>query len=123
MIARAEFGQARDNMVDFDVAEVAHGIHELYEPLAEDKGLILAVRTVSATVHGNRELVNEALANLVENAIKYGISTGRLDALGSLDVVPEEPDILIEARFEADMVLLSVTDHGPAIPRKTGFGQ
>ncbi len=43
MIARAESGQARDNMVDFDAAEVAQGIQELYEPLAEDKGLSLSV--------------------------------------------------------------------------------
>ncbi len=44
MIARAESGQARDNMVDFDAAEVAQGIRELYEPLAEDKGYRLRYR-------------------------------------------------------------------------------
>ena len=38
MIARAESGQARDNMTNFDAAEIAHGIGELYEPLADDKG-------------------------------------------------------------------------------------
>ena len=42
MIARAESGQARGNMDDFDAAEVANGIHELYEPLAEDDGMTLA---------------------------------------------------------------------------------
>ncbi len=72
MIARAESGQARDNMIDFDAAEVAQGIQELYEPLAEDKGLALEVKTEAATIHGNRELISQALANLVENAIKYG---------------------------------------------------
>ena len=39
MIARAESGQARGNMDDFDAAEVANGIHELYEPLAEEDGM------------------------------------------------------------------------------------
>ena len=39
MIARAESGQARGNMDDFDAADVANGIHELYEPLAEDDGM------------------------------------------------------------------------------------
>ena len=72
MIARAESGQARDNMADFDAADVARGIHELYEPLAEDNGLSLEVRAGPAWLHGNRELVSQALANLVENAIKYG---------------------------------------------------
>ncbi|CAN5430398.1 ATP-binding protein [soil metagenome] len=112
MIARAESGQARDNMTDFDAAEVAHGIHELYEPLAEDKGLTLNVAADAATLHGNRELISQALANLVENAIKYGrpaVPSADRDAAKS-------PDILIEAHRDGDNVLLSVTDHGPGIP-------
>src|SRR5437763_2942753 len=72
MIARAESGQARGDMVDFDAAEIAQGIQELYEPLADDEGLKLVVRTQSAPMRGNRELISQALANLVENAIKYG---------------------------------------------------
>jgi signal transduction histidine kinase len=119
MIARAESGQARDGMVDFDAAEVAHGIHELYEPLAEDKGLVLAVRAASATVHGNRELISQALANLVENAIKYGIPAAKLAPVASAaPAAAQQPDILIEARRSGDTVLLSVTDHGPGIPEQ-----
>ena len=75
MIARAESGQARGNMDDFDAADVAKGIQELYEPLAEDGGMTLRVKTAPAPVHGNRELISQALANLVENAIKYGKPT------------------------------------------------
>ena len=48
MIARAESGQARGNMDDFDAADVAKGIHELYEPLAEDDGMTLHVKTAAA---------------------------------------------------------------------------
>jgi signal transduction histidine kinase len=118
MIARAESGQARDNMTDFDTAEVAHGIQELYEPLAEDKGMTLAVTADTATIHGNRELISQALANLVENAIKYGqpVATPLESAAGGPDGAAKPPDILIEARREGDQVLLSVTDHGPGIP-------
>ena len=76
MIARAESGQARGNMDDFDAAEVAEGIHELYEPLAEDGGMTLRLKTAPAPLHGNRELISQALANLVENAIKYGKPAG-----------------------------------------------
>ena len=43
MIARAESGQARDNMTEFDAAEIVRGVGELYEPLAEEKGLALKV--------------------------------------------------------------------------------
>ena len=116
MIARAESGQARGNMDDFDAAEVAEGIHELYEPLAEDGGMTLRLKTAPAPLHGNRELISQALANLVENAIKYGKpaepSRESKGAVVSLDA----RQILIEARREGDQVLLSVTDHGPGIP-------
>jgi len=122
MIARAESGQARGNMDDFDAADVAEGIHELYEPLAEDDGMTLRLKTASAPLHGNRELIGQALANLVENAIKYGkpaeaksaeIKTA--ETKGSV-VSLDARQILIDARQEGDQVLLSVTDHGPGIP-------
>ncbi|OAF10495.1 two-component sensor histidine kinase [Bradyrhizobium centrolobii] len=113
MIARAESGQARGNMDDFDAAEVANGIHELYEPLAEDDGMILKVKTQAAPVHGNRELISQALANLVENAIKYGKPVTQ--AAGTV-VSMDSRQINIEAKREGDQVLLSVTDRGPGIP-------
>ena len=73
MIARAELGQARDGMTEFDAAEIARGVGELYEPLADEKGIQLKVEApTAAPVHGNRELISQALANLVDNAIKYG---------------------------------------------------
>jgi signal transduction histidine kinase len=123
MIARAESGQARGNMDDFDAADVASGIHELYEPLAEDDGMSLHVKTASSPLHGNRELISQALANLVENAIKYGKPVVRpIDP----EAVAATKEILIEARREGDAVLLSVTDHGPGIPegdRKHAVGR
>jgi signal transduction histidine kinase len=113
MIARAESGQARGDMLDFDAADVAHGIHELYEPFAEDDGMTLRVKAVSAPLHGNRELISQAMANLVENAIKYGkpaaVPLEANAAAGSRDIV-------IEARRDGDQVMLSVTDRGPGIP-------
>jgi signal transduction histidine kinase len=114
MIARAESGQARGNMDDFDAADVASGIHELYEPLAEEDGMTLRLKTASAPLHGNRELISQALANLVENAIKYGkpVQPSPPSAVVSLDA----KQILIEARRDGDQVLLSVTDHGRGIP-------
>jgi signal transduction histidine kinase len=119
MIARAESGQARDNMDNFDAADVANGIHELYEPLAEDDGMTLHVKTAPAPLHGNRELISQALANLVENAIKYGKPVPAPQPLGADAVVSaDRKEILIEARRDADQVLLSVTDHGPGIPER-----
>ena len=116
MIARAESGQARGNMGDFDAADVATGIHELYEPLAEDGELSLRVKTEPAPLHGNRELISQALANLVENAIKYGKPVPAAQPLSAGASDADRKEILIEARREGDRVLLSVTDHGPGIP-------
>jgi signal transduction histidine kinase len=110
MIARAESGQARDGMSDFDAAEIARGVGDLYEPLADDKGLVLKVEAPgSAPVHGNRELVSQALANLVDNAIKYG-RRDRIDANGA------EADIVVKAMGDGDRILLTVADGGPGIP-------
>ena len=110
MIARAESGEARDNMADFDASEIARDVAELYEPLAEEKGLALHVdASASAPVKGNRELVSQALANLVDNAIKYA-AAGRQEANG----VPA--DIVVGAGREGDRIVLSVRDSGPGIP-------
>ena len=110
MIARAESGQARDGMSDFDAAEIARGVGELYEPLADDKGIHLkVVAPVAAPVHGNRELISQALANLVDNAIKYGASPAAgVNGAGS--------EIVVRAMGEGDRILLTVADGGRGIP-------
>ncbi len=109
MIARAESGQARDNMTDFDAAEIAQDVGELYEPLAEEKGIVLTVEAPApAPVKGNRELVSQALANLVDNAIKY--TEPKPDAADGA-----KPTIVVQALNDGDRVLLVVADNGPGI--------
>jgi signal transduction histidine kinase len=108
MIARAESGQARDNMAEFDAAEIARDVGELYEPLAEEKGIALTVEANgTAPVRGNRELVSQALANLVDNAIKYAGPNDKLNG------TPAE--IVVKAGAEGDRIALSVADRGPGI--------
>jgi signal transduction histidine kinase len=137
MIARAESGEVREGMAEFDVAEVARDVSELYEPLAEDKGLTLEVNAKQhAAVKGNRELVSQALANLVDNAIKYaappplpgtaGVPPAFARRAGETPAVPEgvgaaavngaRSSILVTADAEQDRIVLTVSDHGPGIP-------
>jgi signal transduction histidine kinase len=110
MIARAESGQARDGMTDFDAAEIARGVGELYEPVADVKGIHLKVDAPgTAPIHGNRELISQALANLVDNAIKYGAPDG-----GAINGVQAE--IVIRAQRKDERILLTVADGGSGIP-------
>ncbi len=109
MIARAESGQARDNMLEFDAAAIARDVSELYEPLADEKGLALKVEApAAAPVRGNRELVSQALANLIDNAIKYA-------APESIKVNGVPAEIVVKAGTDADRITLTVADHGPGI--------
>lgn len=110
MIARAESGQAREDMSEFDAAEIARDIGDLYEPLAEEKGISLKVEAdAPARVKGNRELVSQALANLVDNAIKY-------TEPGAPLLNGAAPEILVRALNEGEHILLTVADNGPGIP-------
>jgi signal transduction histidine kinase len=125
MIARAESGQARDNMTEFDAAQIARDVGELYEPLAEEKGIELKVEApAAAPVRGNRELVSQALANLIDNAIKYAAPNGKADAKTDATaggpandgVDGQRAEIVVAAGNEGERIALSVADRGPGIP-------
>jgi signal transduction histidine kinase len=126
MIARAESGESGENIVEFDAADIVHDVAELYEPLADEKGLALGVEAKGGCpVKGNRELISQALANLVDNAIKYAVPKLPAPALApaSGDAGPEAAParnpastVLLTARTEGDHVLLTVADSGPGIP-------
>ncbi len=108
MIARAESGQARDNMKEFDAGDIVRGVAELYEPLAEERGLSLVVDAASpATIRGNRELLSQALANLVDNAIKYAPAPEAADRA--------RQEITLRVQQENDRVLIVIADRGPGI--------
>jgi signal transduction histidine kinase len=110
MIARAESGQASRPMAEFDAAEIARGVGELYDPLADQKGLNLTIEApANLPVRGNRELVTQALANLVDNAIKYA-RPHAVEANGT------PVDVLVEADGDRDHIWLGVSDRGPGIP-------
>jgi signal transduction histidine kinase len=107
MIARAEAGNQPEGMSDFDVSEIARDVGELYDALAEEHDVKLVVNTdQSMMIHGNRELVGQALANLIDNALKYGVPEGS-DATSRL--------VTLEARRNGELAELVVADRGVGI--------
>lgn len=108
MIARAESGNATEGMAAFDAADVARDVAELYEPLAEEAHVTMHVTLPDKLpLYGSRELIGQALANLLDNAIKYA-------ARDESD--PENAEISIGAVATGTGVELSVSDNGPGIP-------
>ncbi len=72
LIAEADAGMVREDMTLVDLTQVAEDVAELYGPLAEEKGVALTLmRGSAAQVEGNRRLISQAAANLLDNAIKY----------------------------------------------------
>ena len=103
MIARAEAGNLSAVMEEVDIGGIADEIVELYEPLAEELGAALEVETQKGLVaRGNRELLGQALGNLVDNALKYGVSS-------------ESRRVSVTARRVGAMIELVVADCGPGV--------
>ncbi len=109
MIARIEAGSPDGAMTDLDARDVVKDVGELYEPVAEETGVELVVEAAeSIPFKGSRELLGQALANLVDNAIKYG--DGCEPA--------KRPRITISTARDGDSVILRVADNGPGIPER-----
>ena len=101
-IARLQAGGARD-VATFDAAELAADMAELYEPAAEDKGLEFSAEIERGLlVDGNQPFLAQALANVIDNAIKY---------------TPVGGAVMLRARRRSSGdIEFSVTDTGPGVP-------
>lgn len=76
-ISRAEAGVGRGTFERFNIADMLRDLREIYQPLAEAGGVaITAACHQDLHVQGNRALVARALANLIDNALKYGAEGG-----------------------------------------------
>ncbi|KQP16280.1 HAMP domain-containing sensor histidine kinase [Methylobacterium sp. Leaf93] len=104
MIARLEAGNAQEIMARFDLGLVAQEVGELYEALASERGMELAIEAPEGLmIRGNRELVGQALANLIDNAVKYGGAGGT---------------VRVTAGERGPGIAVIVSDNGPGIPQE-----
>lgn len=102
-IARLQAAGQAPDQTQFDSSELASDMAELYEAGCEDKGLdFKAEITPSLHIRGNREFIAQALANILDNAIKY---------------TPEGGAVMLRVRRRSTGELeFSVTDTGPGVP-------
>jgi len=101
-IARIEAGGHRPELVPVDLATLVRDAAELYEALAEEKRLTLDTRVAdSETIPGDRDLLFQAVTNLLDNAVKYTPDGGRVS---------------LEVSRAGDAVDVTVSDTGPGVP-------
>lgn len=103
-IAQVESGQRRAAFRQLDLSLLVQDVVEFYEPLAHEKAQTLNGRIEAGLqVVGDRDLLFQACANLLDNAIKYTPVGGAVDLV---------------LRRAADRVELEVSDSGPGIPEE-----
>ncbi len=101
-IGEIETGRRRSGFGEVNLADIAREVYDLYQPACEERGLALRLDIAEApVVFGDGELLMEAIANLVDNAVKFTPAGGRVTvAVGLEDGAPA----------------LRVEDTGPGIP-------
>jgi signal transduction histidine kinase len=101
-IAEIEAGSRRSAFAEIDLGPLLADLADLYAAVAEDHGLSLALRVPDTLpAYGDRDLLQQAVANLLDNAIKFSPGGGRI--------------VLAAEQVERE-ALISVTDQGPGIP-------
>src|SRR5665213_1180578 len=99
-IAEAESGARRNAAEPLDLAQAARAAAELYEPVAEEKGCALTLEIdPGIMIRGDRHLLSQAVANLLDNALKYGGG-----------------QVTLSAHQQDGRAALEVSDSGPGIP-------
>jgi signal transduction histidine kinase len=101
-IAEIEHNRRLEGFSQVQLAPLLREVGDLYEPIAEDKHVTLQVEAADeAAVHGDRDLLFEAVANLVDNAVKFTPEGGRV----TLALLRRDSESVIQ-----------VKDTGPGIP-------
>jgi len=102
-ISRSEAMTGREQFAWFDVGDLTSELGEMYEPVVEEAGARLEIERPgeSLPLFGHRQLIAQAVSNLIENAIRYGAAGGQ---------------ILLVAGRVGTQLTIAVADRGPGIP-------
>jgi signal transduction histidine kinase len=110
LIARLEAGAVDDTLEPLELGAMVDDLAELYAPAAEEAGLKLAWESSAGgpvDIRANRQLIGQAIANLIENAIKYGTPSEAKR--------PNDADITVALRISGNRAEVIVADRGPGI--------
>ncbi len=109
-IARIEAGAGGENREQLDVAALLLDVAELYEPVAEERGIALKAEDAPPVyIRADRQLLGQAIANMIDNAIKYGAPhPGGGNGF--------EPEVAVSTRAKNGTAEIVVTDRGPGVP-------
>jgi signal transduction histidine kinase len=100
-IAEIEAGSRRSLFTRLDLAPLLREVAELYGAVAEERGIVLRLETPDAVpTYGDRAMIHQAIANLVDNAVKFSPNGGTVRLTASVSTT----------------VLIAVEDQGPGIP-------
>lgn len=104
-ISKAKHGVYVPQMTEIDLNALVEQAYQMFQPLAESKGLDLtcSLSSRSLIILADKKLLQRALANLIDNAIKYSNDTGEVNLICS---------------FENDYAILKVCDTGNGIPEE-----
>jgi signal transduction histidine kinase len=102
-IAEIESGARRSAFAPLDLTTLLTDLAEFYEAVAEERGLSLRVEVAPGlTLYGDRDMIQQAIANLLDNALKYS---------------PPQQEIELRAwASNSGEIVVVVSDHGPGIP-------
>lgn len=103
-IAAAESGMDRLSFKPVDLSELASDLFEMYQPIAEEAGIGLSAEIERGIgVSGHRQLLAQAIVNLLDNAVKF---------------TPEGGQITVSLQVDEGAPQLTVADGGPGIPEE-----
>lgn len=110
LIARLEAGAVDDTLAPLELGSMVEDLSELYAPAAEDAGLTLTWQRQAegpVDIRANRQLIGQAIANLIENAIKYAAPSAPHDA--------SPVGVTLTLRIAGNRAEVAIADRGPGI--------
>ncbi|HEX3574498.1 MAG TPA: HAMP domain-containing sensor histidine kinase [Rhodopila sp.] len=99
-IAEIEAGSRRSSFARLDLVPLLDEVVDLYGAVAEDRGIVLQLKAPKAVpAYGDRAMLQQAIANLVDNAVKFSPDGGTVRLIASVSA----------------MILVAIEDQGPGI--------